>query len=171
MGRGQGRGQRNGGKPPPKFPHAAKPPEFPSPKAQRWGGARGEANVMAASRQQNSPTQQSRPNSPPQKRGDGEGPGERPTKWRQAANKIPPRSKAANPRFAADPKQTPPKRIIVAPPQPRALPLRGTQPPEANRVGGSKGVCPWFRPPTPPGIRFLVPRRFLSAFRCHTVFE
>ncbi len=41
--------------------------------------------------------------SPPQKRSDGEGPGERPTKWRQAANKIPPRSKAANPRFAADP--------------------------------------------------------------------
>ncbi len=32
---------------------------------------------------------------PPQKRSDGEGPGERPTKWRQAANKIPPRSKAA----------------------------------------------------------------------------
>ncbi len=60
MGRGQGRGQRNGGKPPTKFPHAAKPTEFPSPKAQRWGGARGEANEMAASRQQNSPTQQSR---------------------------------------------------------------------------------------------------------------
>ena len=49
--------------------------QFPSPKAQRWGGARGEANEMAASRQQD-----------------------------------PLRSKAAIPRFAADPKQSPPKR-------------------------------------------------------------
>ncbi len=49
------------------------------------------------------PLSKSQTNTPPQKRSDGEGPGERPQKWRQAANKIPPRSKAANPRFAADP--------------------------------------------------------------------
>ncbi len=49
MGRGQGRGQRNGGKPPPKFPHAAKPPEFPSPKKRSdgEGPGRGDKNVVA----------------------------------------------------------------------------------------------------------------------------
>ncbi len=48
--------------------------------------------------------------SPPQKRSDGEGPGERPTKWRKAADKIPPTQQSHQPRFAADRKRSPPKR-------------------------------------------------------------
>ncbi len=85
-----------------------------------------------------------RPISPPQKRSDGEGPGERPTKWRQPANKIPPHGKAANPRFAADRRRSPPKRKKRwEPPQPRA-PARGypQSAPSARKQNPSRKAKP-----------------------------